>query len=615
MAKPATLVLTLYLLSTTLALSYNPELEQCKLQCQQQPSRHQQTRCLSSCEKKYSHDSGNDLNRKDPEQQLQQCREECQQRQPGERECQQRCEQQYQEQTRQGHGGGDKRREDPQQQLQQCREQCRQQQQHQSECEQQCEQQYKEQEEQGRGGGESRVPLKKCKERCRYQPQQMECEQQCEQQYGEETRREGSPWSESSEEQARNNPYFFDEQSFTHRVRTEEGNVRVLKRFSRQSELLRGIDNYRLAILDANPNTFVIPHHFDAEAVFYVVRGRGTINLLRKNNKESYNIRRGDILTIPAGTIVFLINKDSDEKLCVAKLLLPVSTPGRYREFFGAGGEDPESFYRSFSNDVLEAIFKIPRERLERLFGQQRKGGIIRASQEQIRAIEKHASSYKGSRKWPFGESMGPFNLLDKKPTHSNNYGELYEANADDYKQLRDIDVQVSYANISRGGMQLPFYNSKAAKVVLVVQGRGYFEMACPHVSSQRRQSEQGRGQQHEEEEEEEEQQHEGPVRYQRVRSRLSPNTVFIVPASHPIVTVASRDENLQMLCFEVNARDNQKYFLAGKKNILRQLEREEEELSFNAPSKEVEEIFNAQGEDAFAPGPEQDQETDFSSF
>ncbi|XP_058110978.1 vicilin Car i 2.0101-like isoform X2 [Magnolia sinica] len=567
MAKPATLVMTLlslFLVSGTFAISYDHDPLPCMVACR---ARFHPSSCKRVCGIQISEDAGNDLSRDDPEQQLKKCQKDCRQRQPDDMECQRRCEQQYEEQTKQrndggereqqpqkcrnqcrrqrlhqreceqwceqqykeqtGQGGGDDdlSREDPIQQLKQCQKDCRQRQPGNIECQRHCKQQYEEQTEQGHGDGEMeqedpKQQLQKCRHQCRqHHHHQSECEQWCKEQYKEQTGQGGGDdldrevmQMERNEEQVMNNPYFFDEQSFNHRVWTEEGNIRVLKRFSRQSKLLQGIDNYRLVILEANPNTFIIPNHWDAEEVLYVVRGRGTISFLKENNKEVYNISKGDILRIPAGTTVFLINRDNNEKLCVAHLLQPVSIPGRYKEFFGAGGEDPESFYRSFSNDVLEAAFK--------------------------------------------------------------------------------------------GAMHLPFYNSKATKVVWVEQGRGYFEMTCPHLSNQRRQSEEGRGQ-----EQEEEQQHEGHVSYQRVRSRLSPNTVFVVPAGHPVVTVASRDENLQMVCFEINARDNQKYYLAGKKNIMRQMEREEKELSFNVPAREVEKIFNAQGEDAFAPGPEQRQE------
>lgn len=74
------------------------------------------------------------------------------------------------------------------------------------------------------------------------------------------------------------------------------------------------------------------------------------MSLMTKDRRESFNIREGDILMIKAGTIVYLINRDENERLVLAKLLQPVSTPGNFEAFYGAGGENPKSFYRVFSN-------------------------------------------------------------------------------------------------------------------------------------------------------------------------------------------------------------------------------------------------------------------------
>lgn len=50
--------------------------------------------------------------------------------------------------------------------------------------------------------------------------------------------------------------------------------------------------------------------------------------MVRSEKRESLNVRCGDILRIPSGTTVYLINRDNNEKLVIVKLLQPVSTPG-----------------------------------------------------------------------------------------------------------------------------------------------------------------------------------------------------------------------------------------------------------------------------------------------
>ncbi|KAK1267530.1 Vicilin-like antimicrobial peptides 2-1 [Acorus gramineus] len=107
--------------------------------------------------------------------------------------------------------------------------------------------------------------------------------------------------------------------------------MKVLKRFSKRSELLRGIDNYRLAVLEANPNAFVMPSHWDADFVLFVIRGRGTMTILHEEAREAHNIRRGDIVSVPSGVIVHLTNTDNHEKLYIATIIRQISTPGSYK--------------------------------------------------------------------------------------------------------------------------------------------------------------------------------------------------------------------------------------------------------------------------------------------
>lgn len=70
----------------------------------------------------------------------------------------------------------------------------------------------------------------------------------------------------------------------------------------------------------------------------------------------------------------------------------------------------------------------------------------MKASEEQIRAMSQHEEG----GIWPFGESKGAVNLYRKHPIQSNDYGEVREVSPNDYKQLEDLDVGVSFANITK---------------------------------------------------------------------------------------------------------------------------------------------------------------------
>lgn len=113
-----------------------------------------------------------------------------------------------------------------------------------------------------------------------------------------------------------------------------------------------------------------------------------------------------------------------------------------------------------------------------------------------------------------------------------------------------------------QGAMMVPHYNSETTTIVLVIEGRGRFEMGCPHISRQDQES-QERREQIEEEEEEEEGESSGQL--QKISANLSPGDVFIIPAGHPIALIASQNENLQTVGFGINALNNQRNFIAGR--------------------------------------------------
>lgn len=71
------------------------------------------------------------------------------------------------------------------------------------------------------------------------------------------------------------NPYYMEAEKFWYsRFKNEEGHFRILQRFSDNSELLEGIDRFRLGIFEANPYTLYLPHHCDADAIFLLTHGK-----------------------------------------------------------------------------------------------------------------------------------------------------------------------------------------------------------------------------------------------------------------------------------------------------------------------------------------------------
>ncbi|WOH01711.1 hypothetical protein DCAR_0521096 [Daucus carota subsp. sativus] len=420
-----------------------------------------------------------------------------------------------------------------------------------------------------------------------------ECRQQCIDKY--------------KKERKDDNPYAFEEQHFTTLIESQHGSLRILQKFLDHSKLLSGINSFRFGFLEVGPHALLVPSHLDADLLNVILRGRGRISLLRPGGRQSVNLRVGDIIRVPAGTTTYLINSDNNEKLIIAKLIQPISTPGEFEPFFGVGAKNPESFLRAFSAEILEAALK--RDKFQRLLDAQKGDFIVKASEEQIRALDKK-DEVGGKGIWPLpfggGESENKINILRQNPVESNEFGELREVKPSDFRPLEEFDVTVSFANITQGGMSTIFFNSKAIKISVVTNGAGELQMACPHLAQEQGQgqqghggSQEGQGQQGRGGSQEQEQGQGGPAKL---------CVVFVTPPGHPLTLVASNNQNLEVLCFEINARNNGRIALAGQDNIFQQMEKVAKELAFNRPSQEVDEILRANKKKWFFKGPNQQQ-------
>lgn len=100
---------------------------------------------------------------------------------------------------------------------------------------------------------------------------------------------------------------------------------------------------------------------------------------------------------------------------------------------------------------------------------------------------------------------------------------------------------------------------------MMVVDGMGYFEMACPKFTIPASE---------EEMEYQEEQADQQSGVYSKVSGKLSLGDVFVIPAGHPVSIVAqnnnnnnggNQNQNLRIVGFGINAGNNMRNFLAGK--------------------------------------------------
>lgn len=91
---------------------------------------------------------------------------------------------------------------------------------------------------------------------------------------------------------------------------------------------------------------------------------------------------------------------------------------------------------------------QIPRDRLERVFKQhsERRGKIIKGSQEQLKALSQRATSVrKGGR-----GTRALIKLENQTPVYSNQYGQMFEACPDEFPQLQRTNVAAAIVDIKQ---------------------------------------------------------------------------------------------------------------------------------------------------------------------
>lgn len=97
---------------------------------------------------------------------------------------------------------------------------------------------------------------------------------------------------------------------------------------------------------------------------------------------------------------------------------------------------------------------KVPRDQLENIFGKetegrwqgQRQAIVMKASQQQLKALSWHASS---NMEVINGEpKIRPIKIARESPPYSNAFGKFFEANPEKFKQLQDMDVFVSLKQV-----------------------------------------------------------------------------------------------------------------------------------------------------------------------
>ncbi|XP_058766995.1 vicilin-like [Vicia villosa] len=413
------------------------------------------------------------------------------------------------------------------------------------------------------------------------------------------------------------NPFIFESNRFQTLFENENGHIRLLQKFDQRSKIFENLQNYRLLEYKSKPHTIFLPQQTDADFILVVLSGKAILTVLKPDDRNSFNLERGDTIKLPAGTVAYLVNRDDDEDLRVLDLAIPINRPGQLQSFLLSGNQNQPSILSGFSKNILQASFNTDYEEIEKVLleghekeTQQRRSlrdkrqqsqeedVIARLSRRQIEELSKNAKS---SSKKSVSSEFEPFNLRSRNPIYSNKFGKFFEVTPEKNPQLQNLDILVNSVEIKEGSLLLPHYNSRAILIVTVNEGNGDFELV-----GQRNENHQGRRKEDDEEEEQGEEEINKQV--QNYKAKLSQGDVFVIPAGHPVAIRAS--SNLNLLGFGINAENNQRNFLAGEEdNVISQIHRPVKDLAFPGSAQEVDRLLENQKQSYFANAQPQQRE------
>ncbi|KAL5078167.1 hypothetical protein RYX36_017151 [Vicia faba] len=361
----------------------------------------------------------------------------------------------------------------------------------------------------------------------------------------------------------------------------DNGHIRLLQKFDERSKILENLQNYRLLEYKSKPHTIFLPQLTDADFILVVLSGKAILTVLKPNDRNSFNLERGDTIKLPAGTIAYLVNRDDNEDLRVLYLSIPVNRPGQLQVIY----QNQQSILSEFNKNILEASFNTDYEEIEKvLLEEHDKETQHRRSLRDKRDHSQEEDSVSSESE--------PFNLRSRNPVYSNKFGRFFEITPEKNPQLQDLNVFVNSVEIKEGSLLLPHYNSRAIVIVTVNDENRDFELV-----GQRNENQQG--QRKEDDEEEEQGEEEINKQVKNYKAKLSREDVFVIPAGHPVAIKAS--SNLDLLGFGINAKNNQRNFLAGgEDNVIGQIHQPVKELVFPGSVQEIDRILENQKQSHF---------------
>ncbi|KAK9998417.1 hypothetical protein SO802_018020 [Lithocarpus litseifolius] len=392
-------------------------------------------------------------------------------------------------------------------------------------------------------------------------------------------------------------------------VKTDAGEMEVVRSF-----VGKIVDRpLHIGFITMEPKTLFIPQYLDSSLVIFIRRGEAKIGLIYEDVLGERWLKTGDVYHIPAGSAFYLVNTAEGQKLHIICSIDPSEGlgVGTFQSFFIGGGTYPQSVLAGFEPETLSRAFNVSYAELRDLFRLKR-GPIIYLNDShstspwpKIMHMKEHARlqhlkklmdsheepAQKEEQTWSWkkllnsmlgmetetkkrddrgtsdkgkGKTPDSYNLYDRHPDCSNDYGWSVALDKHDYSPLKHSGIGIYLVNLTAGAMMAPHVNPTATEYGIVLRGSGTIQIVFPNGTN-------------------------------AMSSEIAEGDVFFVPRYFPFCQIASRSGPLEFFGFTTSAHRNRPQFLAGSNSLIRAMMGPELAASFGITLERLQDIDKAQ--------------------
>ncbi|KAK4346814.1 hypothetical protein RND71_033153 [Anisodus tanguticus] len=344
--------------------------------------------------------------------------------------------------------------------------------------------------------------------------------------------------------------------------------------------------SYHLQFITLEPNSLFLPVVLHADMVFYVHTGSGKLTWMDENERKSVYLRIGDVFRLPFGIIFFL---ESNLEASARQKL-------RVYSIFANSGDDlrepvnnvPYSSIRNmvlgFDRKVLQAAFHVPEDVIDEVLNGTEVPAIVhgvpKSTKKNLWEMEaEFMKTLLGRGSYSLFDNKGNknkntklFNVFQEKPDFQNCNGWSTVINMKKLPALKGSNIGIYVVNLTKGSMMAPHWNPMATEIGIAVQGEGMVRVVCSSIGT----DQQG---------------------CKNMRFRVEEGDVFAVPRFHPMAQMAFNNNSFVFVGFSTTTKKHHPQYLTGKASVLRTLDRQILEASFNVTNTTMDQILEAQGD------------------